>query len=260
MGSLAEVVLIGDDERQLAAAAEVALDEIERLSQRWSRFLPASEISRINRDAARGRVLVDRELFAVLAECDRWRRLTDGAFDITAGSWRAGDSPRLSGADVELDAAQGAVRFRTEGLRLDLGAYGKGAALDLAGTLLRKLLLDNWLLQIGTSSLLACGGGPSGDGWPVALRDPDQPGVIVQELVLHDAALSSSSVLAAGQTASDVVDPRTGDALTVQRACSVMAATAAAAEALSTALLVLGPANVLPLPELSAEIARVDWL
>lgn len=128
MGSLAEVVLIGDDERQLAAAAEVALDEIERLSQRWSRFLPASEISRINRDAARGRVLVDRELFAVLAECDRWRRLTDGAFDITAGSWRAGDSPRLSGADVELDAAQGAVRFRTEGLRLDLGAYGKGAA------------------------------------------------------------------------------------------------------------------------------------
>lgn len=261
MGALAEVILIGDDERQLAAAAETALDEIERLSDRWSRFSPASEVSRINREAARGWVLVDRELFAVLAECDRWRRLTAGAFDITAGSWRSGDGPQISGADVELDAAQGAIRFGAAGLRLDLGAYGKGVAIDLAGMLLRGLSFNNWLLQIGTSSILTCGAGPAGDGWPVKLRDPNQPDVIVRELMLRDRALSCSAALAPDASDSDVIDPRTGQPLREQRACCVTAESAAVAEALSTACIVTGPDEF---PSAMIQDARdsaiVDWL
>lgn len=261
MGALAESILIGDDERRLAAAAETALDEIERLSDRWSRFSPASEVSRINREAARGWVLVDRELFAVFAECDRWRRLTAGAFDITAGSWRSGDGPRISGADIELDAVRCAIRFRVEALRLDLGAYGKGAALDLAGAIIHELGLDNWLLQIGTSSVLTCGAGPAGDGWPVKLRDSNRPDVIVRELMLRDRALSCSAALAPEASDSDVIDPRTGQPLRDQRACCVTAESAAAAEALSTACIVTGPDE---LPTAIIQGARVsaivDWL
>lgn len=261
MGSLAEVMLVGDDERQLAAAAECALDEIERLSNRWSRFSPASEIARINRDAQRGWVLVDRELFGVLDECERWRRLTEGAFDITAGSSKVGDGPRISGADVELDAARGAVRFGAAGLRLDLGAYAKGAAIDLAGTLLRGLSFNNWLLQIGTSSVLANRGGLSGNGWPVKLRHPDRPEVIVRELLLHDRALSCSAATAPGAFESDVIDPRTGRPLGKQRACCVIAVSAAAAEALSTACIVTGPEGFpSAMIQNAHDSAIVDWL
>ncbi len=261
MGSLAEAMLIGDDERQLAAAAEAALDEIERLSHRWSRFSTSSEIARINRDAPRGWVLVDRELFEVLAECDRWRRLSDGAFDITAGSWQIVDGPQFNGADVELDAARCAIRFRVEALRLDLGAYGKGAALDLAGAIFLELGLDNWLLQIGTSSILTCGAGPSGDGWPVKLRHPDRPEVIVRELLLHDQALSCSAATAPGATESDVIDPRTGLPLGEQRACCVIAASAAAADALSTACIVTGLKGFPPaMTQDACDSAIVDWL
>jgi FAD:protein FMN transferase len=261
MGSLAEVVLIGDNERDFAAAAEAALDEIERLSDRWSRFSAASEIFRINRAAARDWVLVDRELFAVLAECDRWRRVTAGAFDISAGSWRAGDVRRISGADIELDASRCAVRFRVAGLRLDLGAYGKGAALDLAGALLRELQFDNWLLQIGTSSVLARGDGLSGDGWRVQLRHPDHPEAIVRETSLQNRALSCSAALASGTIESDVINPLTGDPLTVQRACCVFAKTAAAAEAFSTACVVTGRDDALLAADPDGrDSATVVWL
>lgn len=261
MGSPAEVFLVGDDEVQLAAAAEAALDEISRLADRWSRFSPASEISRINREAPRGWALVDRELFAVLAECDRWRLLTGGAFDITAGSWRSEDHvPPIGGADLELDAGNCAIRFRAPGLRLDLGGYGKGAALEIAANLLIGQGVDNALLQIGTSSVRALGPGPAGDGWPVALRQPDRPDQVVRELTLRDAGLSSSATLSSGQVQSDVVDPRTGEPLRQQRACCVAATTAAAAEALSTALLVLGPTAVARLRGLTGEPLRIDWL
>lgn len=255
MGALAEVFLIGADERQLAAAAEAALDEIERLSDRWSRFSPASEVSRINREAAYGWVLVDRELFAVLAECELWRRRTEGAFDITAGSWRSGDGPQISGADVELDEVRSAVRFRLPGLRLDLGGFGKGAALDLAASRMIDLGVDNALLQLGTSSIRALGPGPAGAGWPVALRHPDRPEQIFRELTLRDASLSSSAARHPGQSESDVVDPRTGELLREQRACSVVATTAAAAEALSTTLLVLGSVP----REIPADLPHAFW-
>lgn len=256
MGSLAEAMLVGDDERQLAAAAEAALDEIERLSNRWSRFSPASEISRINRDAGRGWVLVDRELFGVLQECELCRRRTEGAFDITAGSWRVGDGPRISGADVELDAVRSAVRFRLPGLWLDLGGYGKGAALDLAASRIIGLGVDNSLLQLGTSSIRALGPGPAGVGWPVALRHPDRPEQIFRELTLSDASLSSSAARHPGQSEPDVVDPRTGEPLREQRACCVVATTAAAAEALSTTLLVLGSVPREP----PADLLHAFWL
>lgn len=261
MGSLAEVFLVGDDEVQLAAAAEAALDEISRLADRWSRFSPASEISRINREAPRGWVLVDCELFAVLAACERWRLLTGGAFDITAGSWRTGGRvPPISGADIELDAEHCAIRFCAPGLRLDLGAYGKGAALDIAANLLIGQGVDNALLQIGTSSVRALGPGPAGAGWPVALRHPDRPEQIVRELMLREASLSSSATLSSGHVQSDLVDPRTGEPLRHQRACCVAATTAAAAEALSTALLVLGPASSQRLHGLAGERPQIHWL
>lgn len=237
MGALAEVHLHGDELPQLHAAGSTALDEISRLSERWSRFSPMSEICRVNREAAHGWVRVDRELFAVLVACEHWRQTTAGAFDI------AGRPGMISPAEspVILDHSRSAIRFASPEIRLDLGGYGKGAALDAASQVLHAVGVEHALLQIGTSSIVALGDSPQGTGWPIALRHPNRAAEIVQQLTLQNAALSTSATFHPGQTTSDLLDPRTGQPLTTQRSVTICAPTAAEAEAWSTACVVVGP-------------------
>ena len=84
MATLFEVVLIGDDEEHLAAVAEAALDEITRVERLLSRHDPRSEVARLNREAASGEVLVDRELFELLQLCEVYHVMTGGYFDPAA--------------------------------------------------------------------------------------------------------------------------------------------------------------------------------
>jgi thiamine biosynthesis lipoprotein len=250
MGTWFEAWLVGDDAGHLADVAEAVLDEVGRLDGRLSRFDPRSEIARINRRAARGPVLVDRELFALLQDCRRAWRDTGGAFDITATSGPlaqpAGGIMRPSFAHVILDADRQAVRLEHPAVQLDLGGLGKGYALDRAGELLEAHGVTRVLLHGGTSSVLAQGTDARGHPWLVGIRDPwaDRDDVEVARLPLQDRALSCSTALAPGRTQSDIIDPSTGQALTRQDGCVVMAPSAVEAEILSTALLGLGRAAV----------------
>src|SRR4051812_19000412 len=85
MGTVFEVRLLGPDREHLAAVAEATLDEISRLERLLSRFLPASEICRLNREAASHPIRVDQDLMEVLIACrEGWER-TEGYFDVTIG-------------------------------------------------------------------------------------------------------------------------------------------------------------------------------
>jgi thiamine biosynthesis lipoprotein len=247
MGTWFEAWLVGEDEEHLKDVAMAILDEVGRLDERLSRFDPRSEIARINRLAGRGEVLVDREVFALLQTCGRAWRDTDGAFDIAATS-PAGAEPdgdaRPTFADVVLDDERRTVHFTHPAVRLDLGGLGKGYALDRAGEILDAQGVSRALLHGGTSSVLARGPDARGRPWIVAIRDPwdDRDGAVLGRLPLHDRALSCSTALAPGPAQSDVIDPRTGRALTQQDGCVVTCPSAIHAEILSTALLSLGRA------------------
>ncbi len=243
MATLFEIVVAGapDELENLAAAGEAALDEIERVARLLSRFDAASETARLNRDAARGPVLVDYEMLAILQTCRAaWQR-TGGHFDLTASSAMSEDAPNFGA--VRIDAAARTVQFDDPRLRLDFGAFGKGYALDRAGALLREYGAGHALLHGGTSSVLALGDGPDGEPWRVGVRDPWASDMVaeVAQIGLRDRALSSSAVLGS-QEVSDIVQPHAHVALTEQAACVVLADTAAEAEILSTALLCMGRA------------------
>ena len=234
MGTLFEAWLIGDDDEHLTAVAEVALDEITRLERLLSRFDPRSEMARINRLAAAEEVLVDREMFDILATCHRWWRTTDGYYDIAAanGTFDA----------VVLNVPQRTVRFTQSGVMLDLGGFGKGYALDRAGEILREQGVTRAILHGGTSSILACGFAANGQPWPIGIRNPfaaDEAPELCQ-LRLTDCGLATSAVLNPGQQVSDIIDPQTGQAIAEQAACVVVAPTAVDSEILSTALLSMG--------------------
>ena len=229
MGTFFEVFLAGDDDEHLLAVAAAVLDEVSRLERLLSRFDPAAEIVRINREAGRRPVRVDTELWDILCLCEHWRRATDGHFDATGGG-------------LVLDEARRTIRLDRPGAFLDLGGFAKGYALDQAAAILRRFGVASGLVNGGTSSVLAVGRHPDGWAWPVAIRDPfgDEGAAPVARLSLADQGFSCSATLAPGQTASDLIAPHDGRPLTAQAACIVIAPTALEAEVLSTALLVMG--------------------
>lgn len=231
MGTVFEVFLRGDDQEHLEAVAVVVCEEFQRLDAVLSRFNPSSEIARINREAHTKAVRVDRELFALLTRCEQARALTQGYFDVTAIS---------GGKGFVLDAERCTVQFTPPDAAIELGAIGKGYALDRGREIVQRFGIEHALLNGGTSSVLAIGD----DEWAIDVRHPLAPNVIVQRINLTNRALSCSATRHPGQADSDVVNPMNGSPIMGDDACVVVAPTATDAEIFSTALLAMGKEKV----------------
>jgi thiamine biosynthesis lipoprotein len=257
-----EVLLSGEDRRHTAAAHD-ALSEADRLDAAWSLFRDASDVSAINRDAARTPVAAGPELFALLARAVALWRETGGAFDITSTPlsrcWgflaRAGRVPDAAVIDaaravvgthrLALDPEARTIAFGARGMEINVGAIGKGAAVDAIAARLARAGVRHALVSAAGSSVRALGGRDG--GFVVDLTSPlvDRPRIA--RLRLRHGALGTSGaglqhVLHDGRRYGHVIDPRTGWPATGVISASVVAADAATADALSTAMLIGGPA------------------
>lgn len=262
MGCLFEIYLVGEDGESLAGAAEQALDEVERLDRQLSHYRDDSDIARLNAHAWEQWVRVEPRLFELLQRCAAWHAETGGAFDITAGplvrAWGFHDGAHRVPGDkeiasllervgmdrLELDARDNLVRFLAPGMELNLGAVGKGYALDEAADVLRFYHAGRGVLHGGQSTILALGAPPAQPGWELTLRDP-RDGSPVETLVLRDEALSTSSGFqqsfeASGRRYGHILDPRGGYPAQGVVSAWVVAPSAAESDALSTACFVLG--------------------
>ena len=190
MATRFEIVLHGENPVSLRSAGEEALDEIERLEARLSLFRPSSEIAHLNARAAKGPVRVTPGLFALLQHAQKLNTETGGAFDITIAPlvrcWGfMGGSGHLPKPDelaearscigmslVLLDRGDFTVRFAREGVMLDLGAIGKGYAIERATEVLREAGITNAMLHGGTSSVQALGHPPDAEFWKIAIEYP----------------------------------------------------------------------------------------
>ncbi len=250
MGTRFELVLVAEEPERFRPVAEAALDEIEVWHQRLTRFEPGSLVSFINRTAATRPIPLDRETYDLFACCQEVWRASEGAFDITIGSAMErlgfhdrGDASELGTvgmAHVELDPDDVTIRFCRDGLSLDLGAVGKGHAVDCAVGVLRGGGVNTALLHGGTSSAAAIGRPPGSEGWRVALGG-ERP---VRTATLHDNCLSVSrtsgrTVVIADRTVSHIIDPRDQAPVGTTRSVAVIGPSARLCDAWSTALLVL---------------------
>ena len=259
MATRFEIVLVGKNATSLRAAGEEALNEVERLEDQLSLYRPSSEIAHLNARAAREPVRVEPGLFRLLEQAKQLSEETNGAFDITVAPLMAlwglmgtkvgrGVPPsrtELAKAravvgmqHVELDRKNFTVRFTQPGVMLDLGAIGKGYAIDQAAELLREAGVSQALIHGGTSTVCAIGG-----PWKVAIdSDKNEPIAIVE---LTDTALSVSAVWGKSirigkKTYGHVLDPRSGKPVTRALLAAVILPSATETDALSTALLTLG--------------------
>jgi thiamine biosynthesis lipoprotein len=262
---------------EVADAAELgvdALDLVDEIESRITVYRDTSELARVNATAAAGWQPVAAELFKLLAHARELHDLTGGAFDCAAGAlvrtWgflqRQGRTPadeelaaarRRSGlAFVELDPAGSRIRFTRPGIEVNLGAIGKGWAIDRAIELLRDRGVASVLVHGGQSSVRAAGvqgpdipgrpGWPGKPGWNVGLRHPLRPGRRLATITLRDQALGTSGsgtqfFIDRGKKLGHILDPRSGVPAAGVLSATVIAPTAADADALSTALYVLGP-------------------
>lgn len=255
-----EVTLGGEDAGHVAAARQ-ALDEVDAIEARLTVFRETSALVHVNRTAAAGPVAVDDDLFGLLALCGELHRQTEGTFDVTSTplsrTWgflrREGRLPSeaeiasargVVGMDrIGLDPPSHAVRFACPGVELNLGAIGKGWALDAVARGLRARGVRRALLSAGRSSVLAIGS--AGRGWPIDLSPP-RLGTRIARVHLRAGSLGTSGAAEQyfevdGRRFGHVIDPRTGwPAESGVLSVSVIARRAAVSDALSTAFLVGG--------------------
>lgn len=235
MGTRFEAFLFGQDRSHLDAVANRLWEKARNIERIISRFDPASEVYRVNRLGSHQPVRLSVELLSILQMCRGYCQLTQGSFDVARDAENRGADRHL-----ELDVAKRTVQFSKSGVALDFGGFGKGYALDRMSEVLTESSITSALIHAGTSSILAIGDGPHGNGWPVAVNDPDSKRELAGQVTLCDSALSCSGVFRPGQEISDIVDRATGRPLEAQSHCIVLAPSAAEAEAVSTACLAMG--------------------
>lgn len=248
------------------AAAE-ALDLVDHLESQLSVYRDDSEVSRINRTAFDRPIPVEWRLFRLLQQAAAISSETSGAFDVTTGAlskvWgfyrRQGRMPSpeeitqaLAGVGfhrLELDEPRRTVRLLHQGCELNLGAIGKGYALDRCAETLRLAEVPDFLIHGGNSSVLAGGSrsGRSADhpGWLIGLRHPLRPEKRLAEFLLHNQALGTSGSGTQyfhhqGKRYAHIIDPRSGWPADKVLSATAITPKASLADALSTAFYVLG--------------------
>ncbi|MEX0892279.1 MAG: FAD:protein FMN transferase [Gemmatimonadota bacterium] len=243
------------------AAARAAVFRVDTLMSLW---LPASDLSAVNRRAGTDTLtVVDPETAAVLQAALEWAARSDGAFDPTVGPlvdvWGfytgQGRLPPPSVLDaaralvgweqVAFDPADHTVRLPAAGMRLDLGGIAKGWAVDRCAAVLEEAGVPTAMVDLG-GNVRAYGAPPARDHWRVGVRDPRRTSELLAVLEVTGGAVATSGdyerfFVHEGVRYAHILDPRTGTPARGTAGTTAVAATGLEADVLSTVLFLLGP-------------------
>lgn len=261
MGTVFEIAAYADSTGKASAAIDQAMEEIVHIDDLMSNYKPDSALSNLNRSAHFQAQKVPLDLYRAIERAVQFSKLSDGKFDITVAPlvnlWKAalaGDSmptpeQRRQAEDcvgykkIELTPPD-EITFQSSCLQLDLGAIGKGYAIERASEILRTSGIRDAFLNSGGSSILAMGSPPQQNGWLVHLADPSHkidPYVVLRDQSVSTSEQSSASLLGP-ESPGHIIDPVSGKPSPSQFAVSVVTPSGTPSDGLSTTLLLLGPA------------------
>jgi FAD:protein FMN transferase len=276
MGTAIHVELWCDDPRLGEAATAAVMDEMHRVDRAMSPYKANSELSRINREAGKRAVPLSEEMFGLIERALHFSKLTDGAFDISYAAvgqlydYRLGLRPsaeELAQArdlvgykGLALDAKARSLRFARDGMRIDLGGFAKGHAVDRAALLLQRRGITQAMVSAGGDSRVI--GDKRGRPWSVAIRDPRREGQHVAVLPLEDVSISTSGDYErffddGAERVHHLIDPFTGLSPQHVHSVTVLAPDGLSSEALSKAVFVMGVRRGLALMEGMVDVDAV---
>jgi thiamine biosynthesis lipoprotein len=285
MGTTVVVVLYAPDEATANRAFAAAFKRIAFLDKMMSDYDSDSELMRLcSKSPTANAIPVSRDLNEVLSYAQDMSEKSEGAFDVTVGPltklWRRArrreempDPQQLAEAlaavgykNLIVHKQQSTVELRKPNMRIDLGGIAQGYAADVAMEELQKLGINRALVNV-SGEILGWDPPPDSDAWTVGIAplEPNQPPSHFVRLV-HNAVATSGDAwqfaVINGRRYSHVLDPHTGIGLTVHCGVSVVAPTAMAADAISTAVGVLGVerglAFIEKMPDTAALIVRQE--
>ncbi len=258
-------ILFPDDAGTVGSLQLNALGTLAEVDRLMSTYQPDSELSKFNSADMNSPVTVSDHTRKVIEEARRVNNLTSGAFDATIGPlvelWGFGASGRRPAPPTTVEISQTARRLGMDALMLegpeiwktrpqlavDLSGIAKGYAVDQLSEMLDARGVQSYLVDLG-GELRAKGYRPEGRPWRVGIERPERSQRAVHRIVeLNDRAIATSGdyrnfIRQGGQIFSHVIDPRIGRPVVHSlTSVTVIAQNAMTADALSTALMVMGP-------------------
>ncbi|MFA5293745.1 MAG: FAD:protein FMN transferase [Phycisphaerae bacterium] len=273
MNTIANIIAVAPDEKTAQSGIDAAFKEIYRLEKLMNRYDPNSQLSKVNRLAAKEPVKIDKDLFDILQMSVHYSKITDNAFDITVGPmvdlWKkcaeANSMPtdkqlaevkkRIGCDKLILDVNDFSIRFAAEGISLDLGAIAKGFAADKAVAEMKKHGTLGGLVNLGGQ--IGCFGiTEKNTKWIIGVQNPAklENNQTAAKLVIPDMAVSTSGnyerfYKIGGRQFSHIFNPATEESVDRLASVTIITANGAQADALSTAVSVLGVQKGLELIE-----------
>jgi len=277
MGTIIEITLVAEEQDTAQKAALQAFQEIRRIEYLMSPWIESSDVTRINRSAWNDGAKVSPETIEVLKRAQEVSKLSEGGFDITVGPlvqlWRKarerGMPPEMQEVKETLNLVNfrnlkthygGKVLLRKKGMAIDLGGIAKGYAVDRAFEILKGLGYRNLVVNAGGD--LRVGGSKPGGPWSIGIQHPRDPQKIMARISLSDTAVATSGdyekfFIHQGKRYHHILNPRSGFPAEGCQSVTVLHKEAITADALATAILVLGPEIGYPLCQ---RLERVDCL
>ncbi len=277
MGTFARVVVIAKDSDAAGKCIESAFTQINKVDDLMSDYKSDSEISSVNREGFEKAVQLSPSTCEVLQRSIEFSKLTDGAFDITVGPLvelfrKAKNKQVLPNQDeiadarskvgfekLKLDDQNRAVQFTVEGMQLDLGGIAKGYAVDKAVETMQSHGAIGGMVDLGGD--IRCFGAPlkGRDHWVIGVQNPnmgkDSAGrEVLLKLKMTNGAIATSGdyqqfIIIEGKRRSHIIDRKTGTSTEGLSSVTIIADNATNADALATAVSVMGSENGLELIE-----------
>ena len=258
MGTRAQLSTYAVTHDRGLATLESALAVLEGTEEELSTWRESSHISALNRQPVGEPWMADARLCRMFSDVWEWHHATDGAFDPTIGRLLAAWDIHGEGTVPSREAHERARALsgmallafdrgrctltRRAGVAIDVGAFGKGEALDRAASVLGD---GPWMIDLG-GQISVGGRVPPEGGWPIAVADPRRRDHVALQVRMATGSLSTSAgserdLVVNGVRVGHIFDPRTGRPASFNGSVTVWHERGLAADALSTALYVMGP-------------------
>jgi thiamine biosynthesis lipoprotein len=278
MGTFAHIVAVAQNAGTAKKCIRAALEEIHKVDNLMSDYKSDSDISRVNREAYEKPVQVSKSTFEVLQRSIEFSKMTDGAFDVTVGPlvalFRKAKETKVAPSEqqiaqakskvgfekLKLDSENRTVQFSEKGMLLDLGGIAKGYAIDKAIEAAQRCGAVGAMVDIG-GDVRCFGLPPKGrDHWLIGLQDPNSAiegieggGLRLVLKVTNESVATSGDyqqfVIIEGKRYSHIMNRRTGKSAESLSSVTIIADNATDADALATAVSVMGAEKGLALIE-----------
>lgn len=279
MGTVVFVTAVAPDENIARRAAGKGLEEIRRLEELLSTWIPTSELSRVNAAAGKNAIPVSMETLEVVQESLHMARLTEGGFNIALGPavalWRAGGEGHLPErtelealrsqidlSHVQVNEQDATLRLGLPGMQIDVGGIGKGFAADLAANVMEQAGATAGVVAI-SGDIKTFGRMPNGRRFVFGIQHPrKEQGEVLGSIELEDEAVSTAGdyqryFMNEGIRYHHILDPVTLQPARGCQSVTVVAKTGVMADGLDTGIFVMGPEKGMALIESLPEVEGV---